>query len=573
MATGLVASDLSVVLRRNSFGIWKAPVLPSRRVLQSFVQTGTSASNVAATSVPAFTPRSFDVDGPLASRSRRTPDQLIAAVRAAQDLKSQDASTRTTQRVLANPLLGLQLTDADIVEATRRLPVGKTLRRSRVRLDIASSLWQREWYGRNGPTFRYVACDASPQCQQSYEVFVSVERIVRRADVAGHSKDTFGGENMFSRLMPLVTLGHGRTALEDKVSAHIHQTSLEYGPSANHVLAAFWDARQVLSDMGTELGMANFGSVVPEVMGSLRQWPGSGHPWEVSLQPGHLFPLAMQVPGTLHIVDWIIRETVQAFPWWAEWQADCKRIVQFCHGQAHRERLEAIVLAEAPEAQRPLWVTALSVATGRFAEWRWKTLAQAVKDMARLENPLRWLAAHVPRWDIEVGGRDVSSLQHLQVLCGRPLTWDRSRALAVILEPLMAFMSWLQGCDCHETEILQGEAIACNMKGCRAPALSARLQVLRQSLATLRSGSHNGQVGEVGAPEMMCVLTRALACVNLKFAWVDDLPYLVWQASPACFLGCMLCRGRSWQPSCWSAVSSKATQVNCAPFFCAFILP
>ena len=70
------------------------------------------------------------------------------------------------------------------------------------------------------------------------------------------------GQEIHSRTLPLVTLGSGGSGLDDKVASHVHQVFLEYGQSVGHVLVACNDVRQVLSDMGIEFGIANFGPAV-----------------------------------------------------------------------------------------------------------------------------------------------------------------------------------------------------------------------------------------------------------------------------------------------------------------------
>ena len=58
-----------------------------------------------------------------------------------------------------------------------------TLARAVVRLDQAAMLWRRKSWRRDGPVFRHIAFDASPQHGQ--EVFVTVERVTARVALAG----------------------------------------------------------------------------------------------------------------------------------------------------------------------------------------------------------------------------------------------------------------------------------------------------------------------------------------------------------------------------------------------------
>ena len=62
------------------------------------------------------------------------------------------------------------------------------------------------------------------------------------------SNDRFSATSAVDeRRLPLVTLGHGRTSLEDKVQPHIHQALLEYGPGQDTLQRANCAVRQCLA--------------------------------------------------------------------------------------------------------------------------------------------------------------------------------------------------------------------------------------------------------------------------------------------------------------------------------------
>ena len=102
--------------------------------------------------------------------------------------------------------------------------------------------------------FRYLAYDASPQ--RGIELFATVERVVT-VDACGNTV------LVRERRLPLVTLGHGRASLSDKIQAHVYQTWLEYGSRLKHLRRANVVVRQCLSDMGTELGLVDAADVTP----------------------------------------------------------------------------------------------------------------------------------------------------------------------------------------------------------------------------------------------------------------------------------------------------------------------
>jgi hypothetical protein len=86
-------------------------------------------------------------------------------------------------------------------------------------------------------------------------------------------------------------------------------------------------ARQCLADEGTELGIADVADVTHECAYST-QTSGSGE-W--------LYPCAMQVPGTQHILDTIFKDSVERLCWWHAWERDAKAVCQWLHKKLHRD--------------------------------------------------------------------------------------------------------------------------------------------------------------------------------------------------------------------------------------------
>ena len=534
LARGLVRHDVTIVLRRKSVrDAWVAPVQPSRRLRQSLLSSGQAALVHAAeaqVNLRSVRPR---VATNL-SLERYTAEELVASIRQAQNLKSQAFNRDTARAVLDNPLSGLAAAGLDSTKFGTRQVGGTALRVSRKRLDIAAMLSNRERYVHSGPFYRYVATDASPQVGQSIEIFVSVERVVQRSAVRGQAAGV-PGDAIRSRILPLVTLGSGMAGLTDKVAAHLHQVFLDYGPSVGHVLAACSDVRQVMSDMGTELGIANFGNAIGHVLGEQLDWTGEAVPWAVPEERAEdrvrfLYPFALQTPGLLHIVDWVIQSTISQLPWWPAWQLECKRLLQFVHGQAHRDRLCALIMQRAAPSQATILSASLVLGTGRFAAWRWKTLSKAVSDLQRIEGAMRYLAGELGSFVGHVASRDTKGIAQIYATCSGSSFWDRAAAIRAVIAPLMNFMGWLQGCDCHEEQLRQGQVVSCPFKGCRARALSARLQALRAELQALRQSLRPDSFGCVDSHIVSAAIAHCLASIGLKFMWVDELPYLVWQA-------------------------------------------
>ena len=131
-----------------------------------------------------------------------------------------------------------------------------------LRFDIAGMLFHRRWYQLSRPAFRYLAYDASPK--QGTELFCAVERIVLAKDLLAMEDD--GEYPIVQRKMPLCQLGNMRLSTADKIATLIHQTWLDYGPSIEAVRSANSDVRTCLSDMGTELSIADSADVCASVL-------------------------------------------------------------------------------------------------------------------------------------------------------------------------------------------------------------------------------------------------------------------------------------------------------------------
>ena len=71
--------------------------------------------------------------------------------------------------------------------------------------------------------------------------------------------------------------------LAEKTQAHLHQTWLDYGPVAAQVTEACASVLSILTDMGTEFGIANVQDVVPELFGQQRGPAQKGQRVDITL--------------------------------------------------------------------------------------------------------------------------------------------------------------------------------------------------------------------------------------------------------------------------------------------------
>ena len=89
----------------------------------------------------------------------------------------------------------------------------------------------------------------------------------------------------------------------------------------------------------------------------------------------------------------------------------------------------------------------------------------------------------------------------------------------------------MQGCDCHEDDLLAGRTVECSMKGCRAKRLAGQLEHTRQELIGDRTAAQDGRFALIDDNEVVSALTHCISSLQTKFHWVHELPYLVWQAT------------------------------------------
>ena len=407
----------------------------------------------------------------------------------------------------------------------RKVPHADTQRRNVVRIDSASMLARRAWYKVNGPTYRYIAYDASPQ--RGHEYFASVERVVRRAALAAAADDTM--PEVESRLLPLAILGSARMGLAEKTQAHIHQTWLEYGPSVADVRLANMDVRQCLSDMGAEMGICDAADVLPQCLGQPEP-SSSPSPDDaraiVCASPddgvAHLFPLALAVPGPQHIIDTATQRGLETLPWWPDWQRSAKVVCQWLRSPGRRRQLqERLRAAGGEQVVVEGRCKAMDLGCDGFAEWRWKTISKVTEDLLRLREPVVVaLQSVIAASDLST--RDAATASAFVSSARDPQFWSRAEGLATLVRPMAALSSWIRGCDCHERERLAGSAAQCDWQGCRARGLAARVDRCLAQIAEAREAFEGA--------DMVRAATSMLASLDNKLDWLKHEPYLVWQA-------------------------------------------
>ena len=516
MASGTWYGDVSVRHRRQlPLDNTLAPLLPSIGQMRQFV-----LMDVDLVQPPEGNLASGQVwDEKKGTKNRFHPEHVLASLRAGQNLG--DKAKLKDQLLASLRFWHPQSWQAmcSRLQPTRIVPHKSTYRRSVVKTDLAAMLARRAWYAANGPTYRYLAYDASPQ--RGLEFFATVERVVRRGAVqAAVSSGQLPAVE--ARVLPLAMLGSGRMGLAEKLQAHIHQVWLEYGPAAADVRKANCDVRQCLSDMGTELGIADARDVVAECIG--QQDEGGASDADV----GYLYPLAMVVPGPQHIIDTATQRSLEALPWWPDWQRSAKAMCQWLRGAGHRQLLQERLRAAAggqPDVVQEQ-VRSLNTSCDSFAQWRWKTLATVTRDLARKASAVVAACSGIQTAS-ELSSRDGGAAATFLTAAQDPQFWTRVSALSTLVAPMASFSAWIRGCDCHETERLAGKVVQCDWSGCRASRLASRLGIAFEELDNLRSQFS----GMPDGPDMVRAASCLLASLRMKMDWLEHEPYLIWQAA------------------------------------------
>ena len=402
------------------------------------------------------------------------------------------------------------------------------------RVDVAAMRAHRRWYRRKGPFRRYKFIDASPQANQSIEVMNTSELIIPVRAFLGHTLESLPMHEIMRNRFPTVGLGQGCCDAANKSDSVLHQDWLLYGPSEKDMRGALADVRQVLSDLGVEAKCNDFFDIL--------NWYLNDH--DVSKitttdQHSFLYPNSLRTPGVLHILDWLVRETLAPLSFFPSFLKNLKLILQYLHSQNHKEYLRKKATEQHEDADDP----ELGIATAcepldhqveRFANWRWRTIMKANDDLERHISLLVCVATGLPpsKWSLKEG----APLKAISELVDNEAK-ERGKCAAIryCIRRLISLDGWIRGCPCHGDERKKSQPMAetCMKSGWRAPYFADKVRETLVGIEADIKALTPGQFGDaVDVNEVHSALTRLLGRLEFKFlSWLEDLPYLIWQAN------------------------------------------
>ena len=202
--------------------------------------------------------------------------------------------------------------------------------------------------------------------------------------------------------------------------------------------------------------------------------------------------------------------------------------MQFMASKNQRERMQTWIAESGIDeaAVRDSLIKSLDRSANRFAKWRWQTLREVIAGMMRMRDAMKVVASGPKAAELFSSKEDKS-----RDLCSAILdsaTWDMTEALIVVLRPLTDLSGWIRGCSCHEAELKSGKQIKCPWKGCRGPMIARKL---KNTLATMHNNRESfAGNGSVSKADMAFTIGLYMSDLQNKFHWVEEPPYLIWQA-------------------------------------------
>ena len=376
----------------------------------------------------------------------------------------------------------------------------ETLRRARVRADLAAMLLFRETYPLlQNPCF-YVWTDSSPQwkgleyCASTFELHQD-------------------GQPPKRRLLPCISLTRGRTSALHKTLALLWQITLVTGPSQVQNFCSC--VRAIVTDMGSERKIPRM--PISVLQGFLKH---VGSDVLVRLDSPWVFPKALHVPGWKHAVDLLLRKGLWQLSFFPDFLKRVKAIVSFLRDDMPRVRADL--------DDRGFFGLAALMGSARlphFANWRWATLDDCLQAMSLFVQS--WAAAFDP--DIFKSSRDTTKLTLVTQALSSHDFHAQLKTVRWYTGVMTDLLKWGGGCRCHSKAHTQEERDSCPFKGkLLAEAYPHSMAHLRAALEEVSKWNASDAGGDAQLLRQLqaCVRSTWLLAQE-KFRHYDELPYLL----------------------------------------------
>ena len=533
ICTGLLTSDFSVSLSRHSRADhWLPPHLPARLPAASSQTHDVPEKNRNWSLTEAQ--RGCGLSDPFSAEAKIADTEVSISFRTLKEDMGAHLVNVDNLKIALGELHEVSATDPT-TDAVQPKCMGQTLRYENfIRLDIAGMMAQRELYATEGPYFRFMATDKGPQVKGSWEVLNTVEICVPRKAVVGKALLDIDRHCIQRRKLPPCCMAQCGVDVPNTVLSVLHQTWLEYGPSAESLRQSNADIIGLGTDLGCEAGVCDHHDIVDFFIEAECAGDGSGPSASI---PSHshsfLYPAAMKIAGPLHCIDWIIRAALNKLTGFPQYLKIAKIILQYMHSKTHRTFMQRKVrISDLPEDVKAELDEALRNGCCRFADWRWESMNICCKDLQRYKKSIILLCGADNLSDFNLS-RNAQAAGAFKLVTDNEWFWNFNELVGTLLGSLMKLHGWTQGCPCHPVnsrEEAKKRPANCPFQGLNCKGFSGKLRETASLYEELRNVGNLSPHGDMDVPEVHDIIGFIIAMLYFKLIdWVDDLPYLIWQ--------------------------------------------
>ena len=316
------------------------------------------------------------------------------------------------------------------------LPSDARLREATVRLELLSLLFERV-EAKLYETWRYLNPDSSPQ--------LGYDWLVTREDAWSFSKESFMGpedivgadlnEAYTSRTLTLSTLGRGRSSVVKKSFNISTLHKLKAGSAAEYD-ALRYNVYGMLSDMGTEKGCADTGTLASPLVGV-----GDA---QYRVADTMMYPNCLFMPEHLHIIFNALQNSIQKLVGGDMFIKKLRTLQTFLADKSLRRLFIALILNDHPDRFRFYNYSSVSI------DWRWETLSTALEHLCPLLDLLKQHFDLEKMMTNKEGKSEARLLQGVSdILRGEHNLPELSNVVLLVGKQLELCAHRLEGCECH----------------------------------------------------------------------------------------------------------------------------